>query len=70
MNKTDKLVGKATKDCPKCDGIGISKLIIRKNRQTGELFHGCENWPDCTYTEPLSEEYRMAMLNHPRLFPD
>ena len=46
-----------TKNCPKCG----RKLIIRKNKYEGSLFVGCTNYPECKYTEELSEEFIMRL---------
>lgn len=44
-----------TRSCPKCG----RKLVIRRVKQTGERFVGCEQWPRCTFTEPLPAAYAM-----------
>ena len=33
--------------CPDCEG----ELILRTNHTDGSEFYGCENYPDCKYTE-------------------
>ena len=38
-----------TATCPQCS----KPLVIRRNKKTDKEFLGCEQWPDCTYTEPL-----------------
>lgn len=40
-----------TRKCPEafCNG----RLVVRTNRSTEEQFIGCENYPKCTYTEPI-----------------
>jgi ssDNA-binding Zn-finger/Zn-ribbon topoisomerase 1 len=35
-------------DCPKCDK---GKLVRRANRNTGEKFLGCSEYPACKYTQ-------------------
>lgn len=39
------------KKCPY--GLCKGRLITRTNRNTGEKFLGCSNYPACDYTEPL-----------------
>lgn len=40
---------KAGKSCPKCN----SDLIIKRNKRDGTKFFGCENFPECSYTESI-----------------
>ena len=42
-----------TRNCPKafCKG----RLVIRTNKASGQKFLGCENFPECRYTEPIEE---------------
>jgi ssDNA-binding Zn-finger/Zn-ribbon topoisomerase 1 len=53
------------KTCPKCGPV--VRLIVRTNTKTNEQFLGCENWPECFYTEPLSEDLKMELLGASRL---
>ena len=39
-----------SKNCPQC---APDRLVVRTNGDTGVDFLGCENWPDCKYTEPM-----------------
>jgi hypothetical protein len=42
--------------CPNCvkfDKIGL--MVVRTNRQTGNKFWGCNNYPKCKYTQPHLE---------------
>ena len=55
---------KVNKDCPDCDW----QLVIRQNGETGHLFLGCSQYPECKHTEPLPEFFRMKALGHPTLF--
>jgi len=43
-----------TRKCPQpyCNG----RLVIRTNRNTGQKFIGCENYPKCKYTESIEKE--------------
>ena len=38
-------------DCPKCG----TRMGIRKNRQSGNKFWGCPDWPECTGTRNYNE---------------
>jgi len=38
------------KKCPSCG----SSLVVRTNRSTNEKFLGCQNYPNCRYTEPFT----------------
>lgn len=49
------------KNCPKCQ-FRVRRLVIRENRHTGHQFLGCQEWPDCDYTEEISESMKMEML--------
>jgi len=52
--------------CPRC---GLAhRLILRKNTETGELFCGCQNWPVCKYTRPLTEDLWMRLMGRKGLF--
>ena len=44
------MTAEVSKTCPKC---APDRLVVRTNHQTSVDFLGCENWPDCKYTEPL-----------------
>ncbi len=37
-------------ECPECQE---GELVIRRNGDTGEEFLGCDEFPDCDYTEEL-----------------
>lgn len=52
------------KPCPKC---GNGYLRIRTNRDTGEQFLGCTNYPNCQHHEPLPEDRAQAARHAPRL---
>lgn len=43
-----------TRKCPKANCKGT--LVIRKNRGSGLKFIGCNNYPDCRYTENIEKE--------------
>ena len=38
------------KSCPQC---APDRLVVKRNRATGEEFLGCPNYPACNHTEPL-----------------
>lgn len=40
-------------DCPKCPK---GKLVKRFSRKTETIFLGCNQYPKCTYTQPLEKE--------------
>ena len=44
-----------TTPCPKCGG----ELVVRKVKQTGTEFLGCERWPKCSFTEPMPAYFEM-----------
>lgn len=51
------------KNCPDCG----QPLTIRTNRNTGEDFLGCSDWPGCSYTEVLPEDIIMIRQNAAQL---
>ncbi len=55
---------KVTKSCPKCG----EPLVIRTNRQTGQEFLGCSQYPRCTHTEELPEYFQLKRAGAPTLF--
>lgn len=57
------LVGKRmTKQCP--DG---HNYVIRVNRETGELFLGCEKYPTCRNSDEISGSLLMRLTGAPTL---
>ncbi|MFW9990763.1 MAG: DNA topoisomerase [Candidatus Odinarchaeota archaeon] len=36
--------------CPRCGG----KLVVRKNKKTGNNFLGCSSYPKCTFASPMT----------------
>ena len=54
--------------CPECGPA--AKMVIRQNRETGDEFLGCSNYPDCRYTEPLPETIRMKYMGIKGLFDE
>ncbi len=64
-SQKNRLVGKKVKPCPVC--IYDFKLIVRQNKNDKTLFLGCENYPACDHTEPLSEHMRMELEGQPKL---
>jgi len=52
--------------CPVCNPI--TKLIVKTNRHNENQFLGCPNWPDCTYTRPIPEAWKMRAEGQPSLF--
>lgn len=62
------LVLKGTETARKCPKNGCNgMLIIRQNRRTKHHFLGCENWPDCDFTEPLPEDVKMLAMGAQKL---
>ena len=53
----------SAKNCPACG----QPLTKRTNRNTGEDFLGCSDWPNCTYTEVLPEDILMKRRNAAQL---
>ena len=54
------------KSCPRC----ARRLVVRRNKETGDKFLGCSQWPKCGHSEPLSEDVRMRLMGSPMLIPD
>ena len=52
--------------CPNCSAD--TKLIVKRNRKSGELFLGCPNWPSCKHTLPIPEHIKMEEAGQPKLF--
>ena len=50
LSNAETIMPDIAKTCPKCTP---DRLVVRVNGDTGEDFLGCENWPECRYTEPL-----------------
>lgn len=46
------------KVCPKCGW----DMLVRVNRETGTEFLGCGRWPECQYTEPMPESYKLRRM--------
>ena len=44
-----------------------SQAVIRVNRETGEEFIGCSQWPRCTATRPLPMDVMMRRAGAPML---
>lgn len=57
------VAGKITKMCLECG----SPLAVRRNKQTDSEFLGCTRWPECNYTEPVPELYRMEAAGAAKL---
>ena len=55
--------------CQNCTGIkGQTYLVVRTNRQNGQQFLGCPNWPECDYTRPIPDCIKMRLSGAPELF--
>jgi len=52
--------------CPEHDCKGT--LVERTNRGTGESFLGCDQYPTCRFTRPLTEYLKLKRLGAPTLF--
>lgn len=53
------------KTCPACRPT--VRLVVRTNGETGEQFLGCAKYPECKYTEPLTEDIKMQLMGASRL---
>ncbi|MBN1815340.1 MAG: topoisomerase DNA-binding C4 zinc finger domain-containing protein [Anaerolineae bacterium] len=51
--------------CPHC--VPPVRLVVKTNTRNGSQFLGCPNWPDCTYTRPLTEDLVMIAQGAVRL---
>lgn len=51
-----------------CPNHPTVKLIVKENRQNGNQFLGCPEWPDCDHTEGIPETMKMRALGQPELF--
>lgn len=52
--------------CPQC--TPPRKLTVKTNRATGHQFLGCPNYPECTYTRGIPEEWLMRAAGQAGLF--
>ncbi len=52
--------------CPTCKPP--RKLIVKTNRQNGNQFLGCPNWPNCDYTRGIPEELILRAQGQKELF--
>jgi len=55
-----------TKPCPVCG----RPLVERINRDTGEPFWGCSQWPDCKYTQPVPESVKLRKAGQKGMFDE
>lgn len=52
--------------CPDC---GPSfKLVVKTNRENGNQFLGCVNYPVCSYTRGIPEEWKLRAAGQQGLF--
>jgi ssDNA-binding Zn-finger/Zn-ribbon topoisomerase 1 len=51
---------KTTKSCPDCGAV----MVVRKNRQDGTFFLGCNCYPDCKITMKINEEFMMKLQGY------
>lgn len=63
MNRTTAPRPTIEMPCPACGRL----LVERVNRQTGEPFLGCSQYPRCCHTEPLPEWFRKVQRGDPQL---
>ena len=52
--------------CPECSPL--IKLMVKTNRTTEHQFLGCPNWPECNYTRPIPEAWKMRAMGQAGLF--
>lgn len=57
---------KITMPCPEPECKGT--LEVRTNRKNGSEFLGCDRFPECKHTQPLTEYLKMVKLGAPTLF--
>ena len=55
--------GKTVRVCDECG----ADMVVRKNRDTGEEFLGCQNWPKCDFTTPLPVDVQMRIKGYQTL---
>ncbi len=48
---------KVVKPCLECGQL----LVVRRNRESGDDFLGCSQYPRCDHTQPLPEDVRMRL---------
>ena len=49
MSEPKSRITKPCRDCGK-------PLVVRANRETGQKFLGCSQYPQCQHTEPMAED--------------
>jgi ssDNA-binding Zn-finger/Zn-ribbon topoisomerase 1 len=49
--------------CPDCR----RKLIVKTNHLNEGQFLGCPNYPECRYTQPIPEAWRMRLAGQQEL---
>ena len=54
--------------CPDC--VPVRKLIVKTNKHTEHQFLGCPNYPGCTYTRGIPEEWKMRAAGQAGLFDE
>lgn len=52
--------------CPHC--VPVVNLRVKTNRANGNQFLGCPNWPECEYTRPIPEAWKMRAAGQVGLF--
>lgn len=52
--------------CPQKNCLGT--LVVRTNKQSGGDFLGCNRWPECDYTRPLTEDIKMRRAGYVSFF--
>jgi len=52
--------------CPTCEPV--VKLKVKTNSANGHQFLSCPNYPACTHTQPIPEEWIMRANKQPELF--
>lgn len=57
--------------CPLCGEAGWkSLLIVKTNKINGGQFLGCPNYPNCSHTRNIPEEWIMRQQGQVGLFDD
>jgi ssDNA-binding Zn-finger/Zn-ribbon topoisomerase 1 len=52
--------------CPYC--VPPRSLIVKTNHLTDHQFLGCPNYPECTFTRSIPEEWKMRAAGQKGLF--
>ena len=65
MDKKLKVNSQVSSTCPHC-GPSV-KLIVKESTINGSQFLGCPNFPNCRYTQEISEATRLELAGYLKL---